>query len=328
MKIEITARGNYVFHGVTPNVGNDGLVYTVDCENPYTAIATAAGVLHSMECTLDRSAREGFDLWRERAIPSRCITHAGTCAEAMLWLYNGRHGISHMDGSGSVGVVVTDCEFKLAVFIEGLDGCGKTELLKSIRASLPNSEEYAFICEMGSVATPYSTPHNIKADVLHCRAQSDCAVRDAHYTFAERWHQASMLVADSTVKGAFIDRSWLTAVNYQGLEDPRQVPWILDQGIAFNKYLMDNGWLPIYIVLTNHPFRTDETDSLERRMGDKGIIYRLLAGDPVDVTVLESDDVMQCCMLIEDKLNLLPVFGCTVQRAGTILGCLHAREGL
>jgi hypothetical protein len=33
MKIEITAHGNYVFHGVKPVVGKDGLVYTADYEN-------------------------------------------------------------------------------------------------------------------------------------------------------------------------------------------------------------------------------------------------------------------------------------------------------
>lgn len=328
MKIEITARGKYVFHGIMPIAEKDGLVYTAEHENPFKAIALAAGVLHSMECTLEREFRDSFDQWRETAIPLRCTTHVGECAKALMWLLDGRLGVTHTDDSGGVDITASECDLKLAVFIEGLDGCGKSQLITELKSTLPNADQFAFFSEMGSVATRYSTPHNVKADVLHCRAQSDCAARDAHYTFAERWHQASMLVTDSTVKGAFIDRSWLTAVNYQGLEDPKQVPWILDQGIAFNKYLMDNGWLPVYIVLTNHPYRTNETDSLERRMGDKGIIYRLLAGDPVDVDVLESDDVMQCCTLIEDKLDQLPVFGCTNQKAGTYLGHLYARKGL
>lgn len=328
MKIEITARGSYKFHGVTPVAEKDGLVYTVDYENPYAAIATAAGVLHSMECTLEREYRDGFSQWCEDSIPLRCTTHVGECAKALMRLYDGHRGVTNVDGTGGVDIRVTGCDLKLAVFVEGLDGCGKSYLLQQLKQNLPNSEQFAFFGEMGSVATPYSTPNNIKADVLHCRAQSDCAARDAHYTFAERWHQASMLVADTTVKGAFIDRSWLTAVNYQGLEDPKQVPWIIDQGAAFNKYLMDHGWLPVYIVLTNHPYRTNETDSLERRMGDKAIIYRLLAGDPIDVDILESDDVMQCCTLIDHHLDRLPVFGCSNQQAGIYLEGLYARKGL
>lgn len=328
MKIEISARGNYIFHGVTPIAGDDGLVYTVDCENPYTAIANAAGILHSMECTLEREYRDSFSQWCETTIPLRCATHVGVCANTLVRLNDRSFGITHTDSNGGVSVDVSDCNLKLAVFVEGLDGCGKSYLLSQLKQSLPNADEFAFFGEMGSVATPYSTPNNIKADVLHCRAQSDCPARDAHYTFAERWHQASMLVADSEVKGAFIDRSWLTALNYQGLEDPTQLPWIIDQGIAFNKYLMDNGWLPIYIVLTNHPYRTNETDSLERRMGDKAIIYRLLAGDPIDVDVLESDDVMQCCTLIDHHLDRLPVFGCSNRKASAYLEKLYARKGL
>lgn len=328
MKIEITANGNYVFHGVTPVAGNDGLVYTIDCENPYAAIATAACVLHSMECTLDREFKSSFDQWRETTVPLRCSTHVGECAKALMWLLDGYRGMMHADGQGGVSIRVSDCDLKLAIFVEGLDGCGKSQLITDLKCELPNAEQFAFFSEMGSVATPYSTPNNIKADVLHCRAQSDCAARDAHYTFAERWHQASMLVADSTVKGALIDRSWLTAVNYQGLEDPKQVPWILEQGIAFNKYLMDNGWLPVYIVLTNHPYRTNETDSLERRMGEKAIIYRLLAGDPIDLNVLESDDVMNCCMMIDNRLEQLPVFGCSNLEASKYLRGLYARKGL
>ena len=328
MKIEITAHGNYVFHGVKPVAEKDGLVYTVDYENPYAAIAAAAGILHSMECTLDREIRDSFEQWRETTIPLRCTTHVGECAKALMWLLDCRCGIMHADGKGGVGIRASDCDLKLAVFVEGLDGCGKSQLISDLKGALPDAEQYAFFSEMGSVTTPYSTPNNIKVDVLHCRAQSDCPARDAHYTFAERWHQASMLVADTTVKGAFIDRSWLTAVNYQGLEDPKQVPWILEQGVAFNKYLMDHGWLPVYIVLTNHPYRTDETDSLERRMGEKAIIYRLLAGDPIDLNVLESDDVMNCCMLIDNRLEQLPVFGCTNQKASTYLESLYARKGL
>lgn len=328
MKIEITASGNYYFTDVDTSDKNDIRKYAVYHENPFTAIREAAVILHAMECTLDRSTRESFDLWRERTIPSRCITNTGACAEAMMWLFNGRCGITHTDGNGGVNITASECSKKLAIFIEGLDGCGKTQLLSDVRKSLPNPEEFAFLAEMGSHTTPYSTPHNIKADVLHCRAQSDCAARDAHYTFAERWHQASMLVSDKNVKGAFIDRSWLTAITYQGLEDPKQASWILDQGEMFNKYLIDNGWLPIYIVLTNHPYRTDETDSLERRMGEKAIIYRVLAGDPVDFNVLESDDVVTCCMLVDDRRDVLPAFGCSNVKASVYLGSMYAREGL
>lgn len=328
MKIEIKVHGNYMFVGMSPKIVDKTAIITIEHQNLYHAFIGATHAIYTIDGIVDKESLESLKEWRERTWPRGCERNVSDMMRTLIKLYNRETGFIHNDGAGGVSINIVDCEYKLAIFVEGLDGCGKSELLKTIRASMANPDEYAFFSEMGSVPTRYSTPHNIKADVLHCRAESDCPARDAHYTFAERWHQASMLVADKTVKGAFIDRSWLTAVNYQGLEDPKQVPWILDQGIAFNKYLIDNGWLPIYIVLTNHPFRTNETDSLERRMGDKGIIYRLLAGDPIDVTVLESDDVMQCCTLIEDKLYKLPIFGCGVNEAAEMLRGLHERQGL
>lgn len=155
------------------------------------------------------------------------------------------------------------------VFIEGGDGVGKSTLIAKF-------SQCRTLAEMGSIPSdknPYLPLYNTKQLVLGERARVPCPSRDMHYTFAERWHIWTSIVNAPTASFTLCDRSWLSGLVYQGSEGLELVHLIKNEGRRLDKYLRDNKYLPIYLVLNNAPYRTDVTDSLETGMDEKRRLY-------------------------------------------------------
>lgn len=176
---------------------------------------------------------------------------------------------------------------EIALFIDGVDGGGKSFLVNQFT----DREDVCISYELGSIWKPHLPIYNTKQLILAGRAQSACAIRDAHYAFAERWHAWSQLVNEP--RFVLSDRSWLSTLIYQGIEDHSIINDIVNEGFKFTEHIYRSGKFPLFIVLVNEPYTTPSTDSLECMLAEKHILYRMLGGVPIDETTFVQYDVLK-----------------------------------
>ena len=185
---------------------------------------------------------------------------------------------------------------KTIVFIEGPDGVGKSSLI----AAFPQCRTVAEMGSIPSSANMYLPETNTKQLVLKERSRVPCPSRDMHYTFAERWHIWTSVVDHPELQFTLCDRSWITGYIYQGLEEPRLYHIIKNEGLRLDRYLRQNRFLPIYLVLNNPPYRDDVSDSLEHQMDEKKKLYKSINME--DFFIFKTDNVT-AEKLISQMLN-------------------------
>lgn len=190
---------------------------------------------------------------------------------------------------------------ELALFVDGVDGSGKSFLVNQFTGR----DDVCVTYELGSIHKPHLPHYNTKQLILAGRSQSACPARDSHYAFAERWHAWSLLVKEPRL--VLSDRSWISTLFYQGIEDTSLITDIVNEGHRFTNHLYRNGKFPLYLLLTNDPYTTPSTDSLECMLAEKHILYRMAAGMPVDETTLAQYDVLSTYTWID--YAKLPIHG-------------------
>lgn len=229
------------------------------------------------------------------------IPYDGASSRVLLELIRNRNCLRFEMDDFVVELSVIYRPEELALFVDGVDGSGKSFLVNQFT----DRDDICITYELGSINKSHLPHYNTKQLILAGRSQSHCPTRDSHYAFAERWHAWSLLVNEPRL--VLSDRSWISTLFYQGIEDTSIITDIVNEGHRFTQYLYRNGKFPLYLLLTNDPYNTPSTDSLECMLAEKHILYRMAAGMPVDETTHAQYDVLRYFTWVD--YNKLPVHG-------------------
>lgn len=288
---------------IKSTIGETSKTFTFDSAldvkcNPYRIFNTAAlymRCINTNNAVVNREYKTWCDIHLD-GLPS-----AGAAAKLLLELIRSGNSISFAADDLSVEMQLVYSRSELVIFVDGVDGSGKSTVV----SSFANRNDVCVTYELGSTPLGHLPTYCTKQLILSCRAQSRCPTRDFHYAFAERWHAWSNLI--DTDKLVLSDRSWISTLVYQGIEAPNIITDIMAEGKRLTNYLYKNGKFPIYLLLTNDPYIMPSRDSLESMLVEKHIIYRMVAGLPVDDMTLAQYGVLNDYACID--YSVLPILG-------------------
>lgn len=166
--------------------------------------------------------------------------------------------------------LIMDPTDRFAFFIEGPDGVGKTHAIENLNFGV--DLEFGHLCEFGEDPLCPGVEQTAKQITLQCMADHVNPMRDAMLTFADRYKNMRYY-NDPSYQFFIVDRSWLTAVVYQGGNDVDVRAVIHVLGNDFTERLMRMGIMPIVILLRNPPYVTKSDDALDRNGEDVARAY-------------------------------------------------------
>ncbi|MGL5553110.1 MAG: hypothetical protein ACRDCV_12465 [Plesiomonas shigelloides] len=216
------------------------------------------------------------DVFRDTRFSTNCFKEVnGWCSNYQDTNYNRRRAVvdlicegmveleNHLGDTNQQVTLNPLNEHRFIIFIDGPDNTGKTTLVNAI---LKEADGNAYgLAEFTS--DPEAGVTNSEQFKAFSKFMTECQMPevDAHITFANRHFNISKMLKDENAQDKLIvcDRSWLTAFAYQGQQSKELREEIYRMGLAFNKRLVDNGLIPIYILLTNDSYSEKGDEHLE-----------------------------------------------------------------
>lgn len=292
-------------HPRHPAVGKEPINITLtslpNSTDPYELFFSAYEIISTLRFE-DLRATRTLVAWCDALYAPAAYTTQGQSRALLELIKNNKQLVFEIDGVDlRITLSLEYSPSELVIFIDGVDGSGKSTLVRPY----VNDSRVGVTYELGSTDISTLPIYNTKKLIIDGRSKSSCPARDMHYAFAERWHSWSMLRdADKFIVS---DRSWISTLFYQGIECPGLVHDIFNEGNRFTEYLYAAGKMPLYIVLTNDPYPSESPDSLENMLTEKHMLYRMAAGIPIDETTIALYSVLR--HYVDLDYRVLPIHG-------------------
>lgn len=150
-------------------------------------------------------------------------------------------------------------EYRVAFFVEGPDGVGKTSVFKDFQHGV-----YSHMAEFSSEKSDVHNSDQFKP-FSQIMSNHQMTLTTAMLTFANRYFNFENYIKTWELRQEIIisDRSWLTALAYQGQSSEAAREIIFKMGMEFNNWLISNKIIPVYIILTNPPYVSKGDESLD-----------------------------------------------------------------
>lgn len=211
------------------------------------------------------------DNFKNQTFEAECYKDAANWISSLAWTdYNSETAMEELILRGSVNITHASCNadldwywsvnnYRLAFFIEGCDGVGKTTVLDAFDKST-----YLHLAEYSSSRCAVDKSEKFKAFGADLSNNMN-PLSTAMLTFANRYFNFETVLAHPLMDHRIIisDRSWLTAYAYQGQKDARVREQIWNMGMEFNDWLIANKIIPIYVILSNKPHVKKNDESLD-----------------------------------------------------------------